>query len=105
MSFGFYRPSAKGLRNGIKSHGLTSTSHMSTLYKVAKNLDVVPRFYLLCFAFMIAMEGYYDELSGTSANESKNDKASPQKPIRKIETPSSKWLALFREFRTVPFGN
>lgn len=36
---------------------------MSTLYKVAKNLDVVPRFYLLCFAFMIAMEGYYDELS------------------------------------------
>lgn len=78
---------------------------MSTLYKVAKNLDVVPRFYLLCLSFMIAMQGYYDELSGktsgASANESKNGKASPQKSIRNIETPSSKWLALFREYRLV----
>lgn len=35
---------------------------LRTIYNVAKDLREVPRFYVLCFAFMIAMEGYYDEL-------------------------------------------
>lgn len=35
---------------------------LNRLHEVIKDLEDLPRYYVLCFAFMIAMEGYYDEL-------------------------------------------
>lgn len=37
-------------------------SKLHVLFETQKGLTDVCRFYILCFAYMIAMEGYYDEL-------------------------------------------
>jgi hypothetical protein len=45
-----------------KSESAETDHKLKTLFAIAKNLESEPRFYILCYAFMTAMEGYYDEL-------------------------------------------